>query len=94
LQVLQFRYQSGTPAKAASTTPPPPPPGTPPKQTKTKFGPLKDQDRIFTNLYGRHDFKLKGAMARVNKHNSFLVLFIEIKQMKLHFREIGIKLKK
>lgn len=31
---------------------------------KTKFGPLKDQDRIFTNLYGRHDFKLKGSMAR------------------------------
>jgi len=61
---LQFRYQSGAPAKAASATPPPPPPGTPPKQTKTKFGPLKDQDRIFTNLYGRHDFKLKGAMAR------------------------------
>ncbi|GFS51862.1 NADH dehydrogenase flavoprotein 1, mitochondrial [Trichonephila inaurata madagascariensis] len=32
--------------------------------TKTKFGPLKDQDRIFTNLYGRHDWKLKGALAR------------------------------
>ncbi|XP_035223287.1 NADH dehydrogenase [ubiquinone] flavoprotein 1, mitochondrial-like [Stegodyphus dumicola] len=31
---------------------------------KTKFGPLKDQDRIFTNLYGRHDWKLKGALAR------------------------------
>eukprot|EP00057_Strongylocentrotus_purpuratus_P000564 XP_001178525.1 PREDICTED: NADH dehydrogenase [ubiquinone] flavoprotein 1, mitochondrial isoform X2 [Strongylocentrotus purpuratus] len=25
---------------------------------------LKDEDRIFTNLYGRHDWKLKGAMAR------------------------------
>merc|ERR1712002_335094 len=31
---------------------------------KTTYGPLKDQDRIFTNLYGRHDFKLKGAKAR------------------------------
>lgn len=31
---------------------------------KTKYGPLKDEDRIFTNLYGRHDWKLKGAMAR------------------------------
>jgi len=31
---------------------------------KTKFGPLADQDRIFRNLYGRHDWKLKGAMAR------------------------------
>lgn len=37
----------------------------PPKQTKTKFGGLKDSDRIFTNLYGRHDFKLKGAQSRV-----------------------------
>jgi len=25
---------------------------------------LKDEDRIFTNLYGRHDWRLKGAMAR------------------------------
>merc|ERR1712193_378717 len=33
-------------------------------QTKTKFGPLADQDRIFTNIYGRHDWRLKGAMAR------------------------------
>jgi len=31
---------------------------------KTKFGPLADQDRIFRNLYGRHDWKLKGALAR------------------------------
>lgn len=37
---------------------------TPPAQTKTKFGPLADQDRIFTNLYGRHDWRLKGAMKR------------------------------
>ncbi|XP_066268211.1 NADH dehydrogenase [ubiquinone] flavoprotein 1, mitochondrial-like isoform X2 [Branchiostoma lanceolatum] len=28
------------------------------------YGPLSDEDRIFTNLYGRHDWKLKGAMAR------------------------------
>jgi len=28
------------------------------------YGPLKDEDRIFTNLYGRHDWRLKGAMAR------------------------------
>jgi len=28
------------------------------------YGPLADEDRIFTNLYGRHDWKLKGAMAR------------------------------
>lgn len=27
-------------------------------------GPLSDEDRIFTNLYGRHDWRLKGAMAR------------------------------
>ena len=33
---------------------------------QTKFGPLSDDDRIFQNIYGRHDFKLKGAMARVS----------------------------
>merc|ERR1711990_1253975 len=27
-------------------------------------GPMADQDRIFTNIYGFHDFKLKGSMAR------------------------------
>lgn len=32
--------------------------------SKSKYGPLADQDRIFTNLYGRHDWRLKGAMAR------------------------------
>lgn len=31
---------------------------------KTKFGPLSDEDRIFTNLYGRHDWRLKGAQSR------------------------------
>ncbi|KAM3913866.1 NADH dehydrogenase [ubiquinone] flavoprotein 1, mitochondrial isoform 2-T2 [Leptodactylus fuscus] len=31
---------------------------------KTKFGPLSDEDRIFTNLYGRHDWRLKGAVSR------------------------------
>uniref|UniRef100_A0A7R9DQY5 NADH dehydrogenase [ubiquinone] flavoprotein 1, mitochondrial n=1 Tax=Timema poppense TaxID=170557 RepID=A0A7R9DQY5_TIMPO len=35
---------------------------TPP--AKTKYGPLSDQDRIFTNLYGRHDWRLKGALKR------------------------------
>lgn len=36
----------------------------PPPQTKTKFGPLADEDRIFTNLYGQHDWRLKGALQR------------------------------
>ena len=30
---------------------------------KTSFG-LADSDRIFTNLYGKHDFKLNGALKR------------------------------
>jgi len=34
------------------------------KPVKTTFGPLSDQDRIFRNLYGRHDWRLKGALAR------------------------------
>lgn len=31
---------------------------------KTSYGGLKDEDRIFTNLYGRHDWRLKGALQR------------------------------
>ncbi|XP_076005979.1 NADH dehydrogenase [ubiquinone] flavoprotein 1, mitochondrial [Genypterus blacodes] len=31
---------------------------------KTSFGPLADEDRIFTNLYGRHDWRLNGALKR------------------------------
>ncbi|KAJ1168675.1 hypothetical protein NDU88_000592 [Pleurodeles waltl] len=46
----QVRFTTSTPEQAA------------PK--KTTFGPLKDEDRIFTNLYGRHDWGLKGALGR------------------------------
>ena len=36
----------------------------PEKTVKTKFGPLSDEDRIFRNLYGRNDWRLKGAQSR------------------------------
>eukprot|EP00914_Ancora_sagittata_P021938 GHVO01043715.1.p1 GENE.GHVO01043715.1~~GHVO01043715.1.p1 ORF type:complete len:470 (+),score=46.61 GHVO01043715.1:61-1470(+) len=32
--------------------------------TQIYNSPMKDDDRVFTNLYGRHDWKLKGAMSR------------------------------
>lgn len=31
---------------------------------KTQYGPLSDCDRVFTNLYGRHDWRLAGALKR------------------------------
>lgn len=37
---------------------------------KTSFG-LSDNDRIFTNLYGRHDFKLKGKNINLKKSSKF-----------------------
>lgn len=40
------------------------------KPERTVFGGLKDQDRIFTNLYGRHDPFIKGAMARGDWHRT------------------------
>lgn len=43
---------------------------TPPPQTRTTFGGLKDEDRIFTNLYGRHDWRLKGAIKRGDWHKT------------------------
>ena len=35
----------------------------------SSYGGLADQDRIFQNLYGKHDWGIKGAMARVSKNN-------------------------
>ncbi len=52
--VLSRRANSTAPPKKEEAAPPP----------KTKFGPLSDEDRIFRNLYGRQDWRLKGAMAR------------------------------
>jgi hypothetical protein len=39
------------------------------------YGGLKDQDRIFTNIYGEHDTGIKGAMARVSRPPSLPRLF-------------------
>jgi len=36
----------------------------PPPELKASYGNLSDSDRIFTNLYGRHDWQLKGALKR------------------------------
>ncbi|KAJ0095878.1 hypothetical protein Patl1_16904 [Pistacia atlantica] len=55
---------SGSPPQGASTASTPQPPPPPPPPEKTHFGGLKDEDRIFTNLYGLHDPFLKGAMKR------------------------------
>ncbi|KAI6694633.1 hypothetical protein NL676_022343 [Syzygium grande] len=60
---IDVRSFSTEGAKTASTPPPPSPPPPPPPE-KTHFGGLKDEDRIFTNLYGLHDPFLKGAMKR------------------------------
>lgn len=98
LLVLQF----GNRHLSTQTTPPPPPPQKV-RKTKdlvenlrliiqTKFGGLKDEDRIFTNLYGRHDWHIKGAMARVCSN-----LFIEKLERRKAFelrRVIGIRRKK
>jgi NADH dehydrogenase (ubiquinone) flavoprotein 1 len=35
-----------------------------------RYGGLKDQDRIFTNLYCKHDHTLKGAMSRGDWHRT------------------------
>jgi hypothetical protein len=39
------------------------------------YGGLKDQDRIFQNIYGEHDFSLKGAMKLVS---SLFIFFLPI----------------
>lgn len=37
---------------------------------------LADSDRIFQNLYGKHDWGLQGAMKRVRKYTTIIVLFL------------------
>jgi hypothetical protein len=37
------------------------------------YGGLKDQDRIFTNLYSRHDHGIKGAMVRLQNQCDFVM---------------------
>jgi len=49
-------------AQAQTTSAPPPPPRT--------HGGLKDRDRIFTNLYGEHDWALDGALKRGDWHKT------------------------
>jgi len=54
---------------AAAEAPPAPP-------AKTSFGGLKDEDRIFTNLYGRHDpfIKVSNRLSRARGRAPALVL--------------------
>jgi len=51
-------------AQAAAAAPNAAPQAAPPVPERTVFGGLKDEDRIFTNIYGRHDPFLKGAEQR------------------------------
>jgi len=39
-----------------------------------RYGGLKDQDRIFTNLYMKHDHGLKGAQSRGDWHKTKEIL--------------------
>ena len=41
-----------------------PDPNANPITGKTSFGSLSDEDRIFTNVYLKHDYRLKGALKR------------------------------
>lgn len=50
-----WRHRNLSSATSASQKPP----------EKTNYGSLNDEDRIFTNLYGRHDYRLVGALKRV-----------------------------
>lgn len=59
LQHLNLSFGRSFAAAAAGA---PSAPEAPPE--RTHFGGLRDEDRIFTNLYGRHDPYLKGAMKR------------------------------
>ncbi|XP_055943076.1 NADH dehydrogenase [ubiquinone] flavoprotein 1, mitochondrial-like [Argiope bruennichi] len=59
--------------------------------TKTKFGPLKDQDRIFTNLYGRHDWKLKGALSRGDWYKTKEILIKGVDWILKEIKDSGLR---
>ncbi|GIY57579.1 NADH dehydrogenase flavoprotein 1, mitochondrial [Caerostris darwini] len=59
--------------------------------TKTKFGPLKDQDRIFTNLYGRHDWKLKGAVSRGDWYKTKEILLKGVDWILKEIKDSGLR---
>ncbi|GFS80162.1 NADH dehydrogenase flavoprotein 1, mitochondrial [Nephila pilipes] len=59
--------------------------------TKTKFGPLKDQDRIFTNLYGRHDWKIKGALSRGDWYKTKEILLKGVDWILKEIKDSGLR---
>lgn len=71
-------------AKPPAAQPPPPP-------AKTKFGDLKDEDRIFTNLYGRHDWHLKGALKRGDWYKTKEILLKGIDWIQGEVKKSGLR---
>lgn len=79
--------------------------GPPPK--RTQFGGLKDQDRIFQNLYGHHGADLKSAMKYGDWHKtkeiilkghewvrqtrSSYAVVVELTNLTAHFRDQGVR---
>jgi NADH dehydrogenase (ubiquinone) flavoprotein 1 len=63
------RAMSEKATSGPQATAPPAPPAPPPGE-KTAFGGLKDEDRIFTNVYGLHDPFLAGARRRGDWHRT------------------------
>lgn len=62
-----------------------------PVQAKTKGGPLSDEDRIFTNLYGRHDWQLKGAMSRGDWYKTKEILNKGVDWILSEIKESGLR---
>jgi NADH dehydrogenase (ubiquinone) flavoprotein 1 len=53
--------------------------------------PLKDEDRIFTNLYGRGDFRLKGAKARGDWYKTKEILLKGSEWILKEIKESGLR---
>jgi NADH dehydrogenase (ubiquinone) flavoprotein 1 len=87
--LIQFCLTNQYSTEAAKPTPPAPPPPAPP--AKTKFGDLKDEDRIFTNLYGRHDFRLKGALKRGDWYKTKEILGKSIEWIQGEVKKSGLR---
>ncbi|CAO3676938.1 unnamed protein product [Umbelopsis ramanniana] len=58
---------------------------------KTSFGSLSDDDRIFTNVYSKHDFRLKGAMKRGDWHKTKEILLKGHEWILKEMKESGLR---
>jgi len=84
MRAIAFGLKNGITIRRLST----PAPAAPVKKV---YGNLKDEDRIFTNLYGEYDWRLKGAMARGDWHKTKEIMWMGPDWMVQEIKDSGLR---